>query len=114
MQEQFCDKWMTVEDMTAAALDLKVRKAGWNFVWLVDPHSCVAFGRTAASAKNNAMQLALKQVEQRFNTAELCFVKVTKYLGFSVARVTLSVRQIQKYASLGLVDEMILRKLPAR
>jgi hypothetical protein len=41
-------------------------------------------------------------------------VKVTRYPGFHVARATLHTRQIQQHASLGLVDEMVLRQLPAR
>jgi hypothetical protein len=83
-------------------------------MFLQTAHSRVGIGRTAESATSKALALALKQTEGRFNAAELGLIKVTRYLGFHVARATLHTRQIQQHASLGLVDEMVLRPLPAR
>lgn len=100
---------MSVEDTTAAALDIKLRSADWHFMWLTEAHSCLGIGRTAESARSNAIALALKKVQQRFNAAELSLLKITKYPGFQVAKVVLQARQIQQHASLGLVDEMTLR-----
>ena len=113
-QRRFGEKWMSVENATAAALDVRVRNAGWHFMCLQTAHSRVGIGRTAESATSKAMALALKKTDVRFNAAELGLVKVTRYPGFHVARVTLHTRQIQEHASLGLVDEMVLRQLPAR
>ena len=104
---------MSVENATAATLDAQVRSAGWHFMFLQTAHSRVGIGRTAESATSRAMALALKQTEGRFNAAELGLVKVTKYPGVHVARATLHTRQIQQSASLGLVDEMVFRQLPA-
>jgi hypothetical protein len=114
IQKQFGEKWMAVENATAATLDVRIRNAGWHFMCLQTAHSRVGIGRTAESATSRAMALALKQTEGRFNAAELGLVKVTRYPGFHVARATLHTRQIQQHASLGLVDEMVLRQLPAR
>ena len=114
IQRQFGEKWMSVENAKAATLDVRIRNAGWHFMCLQTAHSRVGIGRTAESATNKAMALALKQTEGRFNAAELGLVKVTRYPGFHVARATLHTRQIQQHASLGLVDEMVLRQLPAR
>jgi hypothetical protein len=114
IQKQFGEKWMAVENATAATLDVRIRNAGWHFMCLQTAHSRVGIGRTAESATSKAMALALKQTEGRFNAAELGLVKVTRYPGFHVARATLHTRQIQQHASLGLVDEMVLRQLPAR
>jgi len=100
---------MSVENMTAAALDTSVRSADWHFMWLTEAHSCLGIGRTAEAARSNAIALALKKVQQRFNAAELSLLKITNYPGFQVARVILQTRQIQQHASLGLVDEMTLR-----
>jgi hypothetical protein len=113
-QEQFCEKWMSAEDTTAAALDVKIRNAGWHFVWLQDAYSHFATGGTAESAVSKAINLALHQVKGRFNAAELDSINVRKYPGFQVAKVTLYARQIQQLASLGLVDEMTIRQFPAR
>jgi hypothetical protein len=113
-QTQFGENWMSVENATAATLDKRIRNAGWHFMCLQTAHSRLGIGRTAESATSKAMALALKQTEGRFNAAELGLVKITRYLGFHVARATLHTRQIQQHASLGLVDEMVLRQLPAR
>jgi hypothetical protein len=55
----------------------------------------------------------LEKIQLRFNAAELSLIKITKYPGFQVARAVLQTRQIQQHASLGLVDEMVLRGNPA-
>lgn len=109
IQEPFCERWMSVEDTTATAPDIKLRSADWHFMWLTEVHTCLSIGRTAESASSNAIALALKKVQQRFNAAELSLLTITKYPGFQVARVILQPRQIQQHASLGLVDEMTLR-----
>jgi hypothetical protein len=99
---------MSVEGTTASALDIKLRSADWHFMWLTEAHSCLGIGRTAESACTNAIVLALKKVQQRFNAAELTLLKITKCSGFQVAKVILQTRQIQQHASLGLVDEVTL------
>jgi hypothetical protein len=114
VQTRFDEKWMSVENATAATLDARVRNAGWHFMCLQTAHSRLGIGRTAESATSKAMALALNQTEGRFNAAELGLVKVTKCLGFHVARATLHTRQIQQHASLGMVDVMVLRQFPAQ
>jgi hypothetical protein len=114
LQTRFDEKWMSVEDANAATVDARVRSAGWHFMFLQTAHSRVGIGRTVESATSKAVTLALKQTEGRFNAAELGLVKVTRYPGFHVVRATLHTRQIQQGASLGLVDEMVLRQLPAQ
>ena len=114
IQTRFDQKWMLIENATAATLDARIRNAGWHFMFLQTAHSRHGIGRTAESATSKAMALALEQTDSRFNAAELGLVKVTKYLVFHVARATLHSRQIQQGASLGLVDEMVLRQLPAQ
>jgi len=103
MQARFDEKWMSVD-----------RNAGWHFIYLQTAQLRFGIGRTAELATSKAMAHALKQTEGRFNAAELGRVKVTRYPGFYVAKATLHTRQIQQDASLGLVDEMILRPIPAR
>jgi hypothetical protein len=67
---------MSVEDTTAAALDIKVQGADWHFIWLKEAHTCLGIGKTAESACSNAIALALKIVQQRFNAAELSLLKI--------------------------------------
>jgi hypothetical protein len=113
-QEQFCGTWMSVKDTMAAALDLKVRNAGWHFIWLEDAYARFGVGRTATAAIDQAIARALDRIKDRFNAAELDSVSVSKYLGFCVAKITLYARQIQLQTSLSLVDEMTIRQLATR
>jgi hypothetical protein len=114
VQRRFGVNWMSVDNVTSATLNARVRNAGWHFMCLHTAHSGVGIGLTAESATSKAIALALKQTERRFNAAELGLVKDRRYLGFHVARATLHTRQIQQHASLGFVDEMVLRQLPAQ
>jgi hypothetical protein len=111
IQEQFCGTWMSVRGTMAAALDLKVRNAGWHFMWLEDAYARFGVGRTATAAIDQAITRALDRIKDRFNAAELQSVSVSKYLGFRVAKITLYARQIQLQTSLSLVDEMTIRQL---
>ena len=104
---------MSVKDTMSAALDLKVRNAGWHFMWLEDAYSRRAIGLTAATAIHKAITRALNRVKGRFNAAELNSVKISKYPGFQIAKITLRSRHIQEQASLGLVDETTIRRLAA-
>ena len=113
IQEKFGGTWMSVKNTVAAALDVKVRNAGWHFMWLDDAYARFGFGRTAASAIDNAITRALDQIKDRFNAAELDTVSVSKYPGFQIARITLRSRQIQQQVSLSLIDEMTIRQLAA-
>jgi hypothetical protein len=113
IQERFCGTWMSVKDTMAAALDVKVRNAGWHFMWLEDAYARFGVGRTATSAIDKAIASALDRIKDRFNAAELESVNVSKYRGFWVAKITLYARQIQHQASLSLVDEMTIRQLAA-
>jgi hypothetical protein len=110
VQEQFGEKWMSVADMKAAALDVIIRNAGWHFMWLDGPCSRLSAGRTAESAVGKAIVRALNQVKSRFNAAELDSINVRKYLGFVVAKVTLHARHIQQTATLGPVQETTIRR----
>jgi hypothetical protein len=82
-------------------------------MWLEGSYSRLGAGRTTESAIGKAMTLALNQVNGRFNAAELDSINVKKYPSFQVAKVTLHARHIQQAASLGLVDDMTIRHVPA-
>jgi len=59
IQEQFCGTWMSVKDTMAAAQDVKVRNAGWHFMWLEDAYARFGVGRTATSAIDKAIESSL-------------------------------------------------------
>jgi hypothetical protein len=57
---------MSVKDTMAAALDLKVRNAGWHFMWLVDAYVHFGVGRSAASAIERAIIRVLDRLKDRY------------------------------------------------
>ena len=83
-----------LSNTTAAALDVKIRSAGWHFMWPEDAYSRCGVGRTAKAAIGKTVTLALHDVKGQFNSAELGSANVLKYRGFHVAKVTLCARQI--------------------
>ena len=102
---------MSAKDTVSAALDLKIRDAGWHFMWIADAYTRSGFGRTAISAIDNAVIHALKRVKKKFNAAELESVRVSRYPGFQIAKIKLCARHIQEQPSLGLFDEVTIRHL---
>jgi hypothetical protein len=69
-------------------------------MWLADSYSSQALGRTAETAIHRALARTLPAVRSRFNAAELDSVRVTRLVGFHIAKVTVNARQIQRQASL--------------
>ena len=111
IQKPFDTKWMSVENAAPAQLGLAVREAGWHFMWIESACSRLGCGRTDEAASNRAITRALTQTKARFNAAELGLLRVSRYLGFRVAKATLHTRHIQERASLGLIDELTIRQL---
>jgi hypothetical protein len=112
--EQFCETWMSVEDTMSTTLDERIQTAGWHFIWLEDAYCCSSVGLSEASAVAKAITRALNHVKSGFNAAELDSIKVSKWPGFRIAKITLHARQIQQQAYLSLIDEMTIRQLAAR
>ena len=65
-QKHFSEEWMSVEETTSAALDLKVRSAGWNFIWLKEVCSRLAVAQTETVAVTRAIARALKTIQNSF------------------------------------------------
>ena len=109
--KHFSEAWMSVEETTSAALDLKVRSAGWNFIWLKDVCSRFAVAQTETVAVAKAIDRALKTIKSGFNAAEFDSLRVLRFPGFRVAKVTLHARQIQQDPLLSLSREKTIRQL---
>lgn len=112
-QKHFSEEWMSVEETTSAALDLKVRSAGWNFIWLKEVCSRLAVAQTETVAVTRAIARALKTIKSGFNAAEFDSLRVLRFPGFRVAKVTLRARQIQQDPLLSMSGETTIRQLAA-
>jgi hypothetical protein len=108
-QEPFFKGWTEVIGILVSELDAGIRNVGWHFLWITDTHSSRGFGRTPETAIRSALVRALKQVNGRFNAAELSSIQITNCLGLQIARVTLEPRHIQKQTSLDSADEIRLK-----
>lgn len=113
-QKRFSEAWMSMEETTSGALDVKVRSAGWNFIWLKDVCSRFAVAQTETAAIAKAIARALKMIKSGFNAAEFDSLSVLRFPGFRVAKVTHRARQIQQDPLLSLAGEMTIRQLAVR
>ncbi|MGB9031275.1 MAG: hypothetical protein WCC27_14235 [Acidobacteriaceae bacterium] len=110
-QERFNQGWMLAGDISATGLDLILRRSGWHFMWMLNACSRTGCGKTEASAVSRATTRALRQINGRFNAAEVDSVRVTTWPGFRTARVTAHARQIQQQSSLDAIHEQPVPQL---
>ena len=99
-KQRYFQGWMHVDDLTATALDAKIRQAGWHFMWMLG--SCIqrGYGWTSEGAVHQALKGALNKTGEQFNASELDSLLVKKYPGFFMAKVILHPRLIQQLTSL--------------
>jgi hypothetical protein len=114
LRESFGRNWMLVNEMSASAFDTMIRQAGWHFIWMSGSCSRRGFGRTRDEAIDRALVRALGAVNKLCNAAELDSVRVSKYLWFRVANVTVQRHRIQKDTALEVADERHLQVSPAK
>jgi len=110
-RKPFDKAWMTVENAAPAQLDVAVRDAGWHFMWIECACSRVGWGWSDDAAITRGITQALMQTRDRFNAAELSVVRVSRYFGLRIAKVTVHTRHIQQGASLGSLDGLPIPQL---
>jgi hypothetical protein len=108
------DHWTCVDEIPASVFDTMIRQAGWHFMWILRPSARRGIGITRAAATNRALTRALRGIATRFNAAELDAIRVRKYPGFYIAKITLQSRQVQEHTALDHVDERHARMAAAR
>jgi hypothetical protein len=113
IQTRFGENGMSVENATAATLDMGSECGVELHVPADRAFTCWHRSRPHRLPPRRWLS-PLSRPRGRFNAADLGVVNVTRYRGFHVARATLHTRQIQQHASLGLVDEMVLRQIRAQ
>ena len=114
LREPCGDNWTIVEEITAPVLDTMIRQKGWHFMWIVGSCSRRGFGLTQENAAQRALARALAGIERRFNAAELDSIRLTRFLGLHVAKVTLQPRQVTEHSWLDALDAKHPQAVPAR
>ena len=110
-QEPFSNGWAEAMGVLASELDASIRNRGWHFMWMTDSYSARGLGRTPETAIQRALVRALREVDWRFNGAELDSFQITNCLGFQIAKVTFHARHIQKQNSLDSAEERRLQEV---
>ena len=96
----FGEQWTHVEEISSSVFGTMIRQAGWHFIWILGSCSRRGCSRIQAKAIENALGRALAAVPRQSNAADFDSVRVTKYLGFHVANVTVQRRRIQELSLL--------------
>ena len=103
-----------MDEIPASVFDTMIRQAGWHFMWILRPSARRGIGITREAATDRALTRALRGIATRFNAAELDSIRVRKYPGFYIAKITLQSRQVQEHTALDHVDERHARMAAAR
>ncbi len=110
----FGNEWMQVEEIPAPVFDTMIRQAGWHFIWMSGSCSRNGYARTRDRAIEIAVDRALDAIPKQSNAADFDSFRVSKYLGFFIANVTVFRRRIQQRCVLEAGGKPHLRALHAR
>ncbi len=111
LTETIDDHWVRVEELLEPVFSTMIRQAGWHYIWGMLPCSRRGLGTSAQAATDRALSRALRGLSNRFNAAEIDAVRVAKYPGFYVAKVTLQSRQIQRDTTPDLLQETTFQRV---
>jgi hypothetical protein len=112
--EEFRERWNFVGSGDVHWLDKQIRTRGWHFMWIAEELLRSGVGRTCQEAIANALQLALRRVNERFNAAKVEHIEFKKYRWFFLASVRIYPYQIQQSAVLSVSDQAVpLSMLPS-
>jgi len=95
--EPYWERWSTVTAPDGAALDHKIRTAGWNFFFIASQVKVMFLGVLGAKKIQDALQRILGKVSrQHFNGLEVTGIVAKRFLGVPYAIVSAHSRHAQK------------------
>ena len=103
--EVFREGWEFVRSTSAPRLGQKLMTHGWSFVSPTDGSQGNGVGDTSSEAIDNALKLALRHLDARFNAAEVKHIDLTRYPWFFLARVRVLPYCIQQGTAAPLLEE---------
>ena len=95
-QNSVDEEWNAVAGITGWDLNDRVLQEGWHCIWVSGQYSRVGVGRSPEAASSKAVLATLNAVSASWNAAEIDSISIASYMAFSVARVTIHARHIQK------------------
>lgn len=90
------ENWSLLKINDGAALDRKIRAAGWNFFFMAAEVKVMFFGVLGTAKIQNALQRILAKVKQQhFNSLEVTGIVASHFLGVPCVTVTAHSRHMQ-------------------
>ncbi len=94
--EAYSGSWSQVKFLDGAALDRKVRAAGWNFFFIASEARAIFVGATGAKKLGDALTRLLEKLKpQNFNGLEVTGIVRKKFMGFPYTVVSAHSRHLQ-------------------
>lgn len=108
----YSGQWSLVKGLDGAALERKIRAAGWNFFFVASEVRVMFFGGIGATKIQHALDRILSKVsEQHFNGMEVTGIVAKRFLGVSCSVVSAHSRHVQRTCHL---DNAEVRRVSQR
>jgi hypothetical protein len=89
--------WEMIGDGDGDSLDRKIRRAGWNFIFLAAKIEAMAWGWQGQKNVRRAVQRVLGKIKSaKFNCVEITEISARHFLGLPYVHVSAHSRHIQK------------------
>jgi hypothetical protein len=110
--QSYTGGWSVLQGINGAALDRKIRAAGWNFFFMATEVKVILLGSLGTTKIRNAIRRILKKVRlHNFNCLEVTGITEKTFLGIHYATVAAHSRHIQQSCYL---DQAAIRRAAQR
>lgn len=95
--EPYAHEWVRVKNLDSMALNLILKKAGWNFFYIAEEMSARAFGSDEEKTARQAIRkLIARTSAKNLNSLEITQMVRKRFLGLPSLTITAHSRHIQK------------------
>jgi hypothetical protein len=95
--ELYSQGWEIIKNSDADAVDRDIRRADWNFFFLVASIQATALGYWGERTVRRAIERVLAKAEpSKFNCLEITEISAEQFLGFPYVHISAHPRHIQK------------------
>lgn len=112
--DEFREGWSFVRFVDARRLKKRVLRRRWNFIKIDTGCLRSGVGDTAQEAIAGALKLALREINEHLNAAEIKHIELTRYPWFFLARVSVHPYRIQQDALLSPRSDAVARPIVQR
>ena len=111
---EYSKGWNLVENLDGSAVDRKLRKSNWNFIYISGKlESSVRGGWNGLTLRKAAIRLLAKAELTQLNSVEITHVSKRKFLGFRYMRIIGHSRHVQESSQLESLSQRRLHLEPS-